>query len=211
LGSTHFASIAAPDVDRIAEETKTAGLVPTLYNRWESGPETRQIAHDIVRDTPMPAGVRLHRMTPETSTALRTGFAKMALDCGVLPAVMSVHCGTLFPARTLLAVTDEGAVVSAAVAMAYLHDGSDLGRQEAFWGMLATDPVWRGHRLSLLLGAQVMLDIHHAFGFTTFYTGVEAGNVASEAVCTRVGLEPRGDAIMTATDPRQLRGGRMTK
>jgi RimJ/RimL family protein N-acetyltransferase len=49
------------------------------------------------------------------------------------------------------------------------------------------------------------------YGFTRVFTGVEPGNAASEAVCTRVGLTPVGTSTLGVADPTVLTSGRMTK
>jgi hypothetical protein len=53
--------------------------------------------------------------------------------------------------------------------------------------------------------------MHQDFGFTAFYTGIETGNAASEAVCGKLGLRKTGNSIVTVADAAQLPGGRMTK
>jgi RimJ/RimL family protein N-acetyltransferase len=102
-------------------------------------------------------------------------------------------------------------VVSSAYASGYITDGSDRAQRECFWGMLATDPDWRGQRLSVLLGGLLLQQMHTDFGFTDFYTGVEPGNAPSEAVCARLGLRKSGRSIVTFADARHVPGGRMTK
>jgi RimJ/RimL family protein N-acetyltransferase len=77
--------------------------------------------------------------------------------------------------------------------------------------MLATHPEWRGARLSLLLGAHALAAMMERYGFTRVFTGVEPGNAASEAVCTRVGLTPVGTSTLGVADPTVLTSGRMTK
>jgi RimJ/RimL family protein N-acetyltransferase len=135
----------------------------------------------------------------------------MSLDCGVLPAWRSAHQGQSLRARTLMAVTDAGEVVASAYAAAYISDGSDQARQECFWGMLATHPEWRGRGLSLALGGGLLRQMREGFGFTRFYTGVVPGNMASEAVCRKLGQTTGSDSIVTTVDAAQLPGGRMTK
>ncbi|MEQ9258948.1 MAG: hypothetical protein RIG84_07595 [Roseovarius sp.] len=77
--------------------------------------------------------------------------------------------------------------------------------------MLATDPERRGEGLALLLGAHTMLEMHREFGFGSFMTGVEPGNLPSEAACMRMGLAHRGHSILGCADPLTLSSGRMTK
>ena len=77
--------------------------------------------------------------------------------------------------------------------------------------MLATHPDWRGKGLSVVLGSLLLEQMHKEFGFTLFYTGIEPGNTASEAVCSKIGLTITSNRIVTVADASQLPGGRMTK
>ena len=77
--------------------------------------------------------------------------------------------------------------------------------------MLATHDTRRSESLSIILGAEVLIEMHERYGFTEFFTGVEAGNAPSEAVCTRMGLRNTSQSILSVADPSLLPGGRMTK
>jgi hypothetical protein len=83
--------------------------------------------------------------------------------------------------------------------------------KECWWGMLATRPERRGQRLSLILGAAVLIGMHERWGFERFFTGIATGNAPSMAVCSRIGLAPSQYATVIATDPDLVPGGRMTK
>jgi len=96
-----------------------------------------------------------------------------------------------------------------------IYEGFGGSEEElrALWKMTppATHPGRRGDRLSLLLGAHALMEMHRRFGFTGAMTGVAPGNRASEAICRRMGLAPRGLSIVGMADPALLPGGRMTK
>jgi hypothetical protein len=114
--------------------------------------------------------------------------------------------------RAMAAVLDhEANVVACAVSSAFAHAGHARYGQQAWWGMLATHPERRGHRLSLILGAHALIDMETRFGFQAFMTGVEPCNAPSEAVCTRAGMSPGEFAIIACADPHALASGRMTK
>lgn len=138
-------------------------------------------------------------------------LVQMALGCGVLPLAGEVLCGLYRPADCLLAVDREANVVACAASSAFAHAGHARYGQQAWWGMLATHPERRGHRLSPILGAHALIDMETRFGFRAFMTGVEPGNAPSEAVCTRAGMSPGDFAIIACTDPHALASGRMTK
>jgi len=77
--------------------------------------------------------------------------------------------------------------------------------------MLATRPDRKGQRLALILGAMAMREMHVRYGIRRFFTGVQPGNAPSEAVCTRMGLRPKGRATLTVVDPTVLPGGKLTR
>jgi len=110
-----------------------------------------------------------------------------------------------------MAVDRDGKVAACAGAAAFLHPDHPKGGEECWWGMLATHPDWRGARLSLRLGAEVMIAVHRDHGFTRFFTGVEPDNATSEAICTHAGLHRTDMSVLTVADPALLPGGRMTK
>ena len=119
--------------------------------------------------------------------------------------------GQLDTAICLVAIDGSGEVVSCAASSAFARrDHPTLGDQ-AWWGMLATHPDQRGRKLVLILGAYIIVEMEKQFGLTSFMTGVEPGNAPSEAVCTRMSLQPVDAAIIGCADPQTLSSGRMTK
>ena len=151
------------------------------------------------------------RIDADTPSTVLASLADMALGCGVLPLAGEVLRGLLNPVVCLVAQDREGKVVSCGASAGFAHpDHPVLGRQ-AYWGMLATDPAWRGRKLALILGAHAMLSMSRNHGIDAFITGVEPGNTPSEGVCARLMLARSGASILGCADPRSLRGGRMTK
>ncbi|WP_299356531.1 hypothetical protein [uncultured Shimia sp.] len=135
----------------------------------------------------------------------------MALGCGVLPTCGAALRGMFQPVVTLIAVDRLGKVVSMAAASTYIRvDHASLSDQ-AWWGMLATDPSRRGQSMALILGARAILEMEERFGNRSFMTGVEAGSSPSEDVCSKMGLEPQGMTLVVCADPEALISGRMTK
>lgn len=110
-----------------------------------------------------------------------------------------------------MALDRDGAVAGCAAAASFLHPDHPDGRQMCWWGMLAVHPDHRGQALSVLLGAQAIVDMADRHGFSTFFTGVEPGNAPSEAICTKMCLAHQGRSILGVADPSLVPGGRMTK
>jgi len=150
-------------------------------------------------------------MDADTAPALVASLADMCIECGVLPTSGDVLRGCIIPSVCLVAVDRMGRAVSCATSATYAYpDHPALGRQ-AWWSMLATAPARRGQRLALILGAMAMQAMHEVSGLRDFMTGIETGNTASEALCSRLGLAPGGHVIVGCSDPASLASGRMTK
>jgi hypothetical protein len=181
------------------------------YVKWEGADDALATARSLLAAQALPADLALSWLNGETPETLREGLAETALLCGVLPPAFDVLSGDTQPGVACLAHDGAGRVVSCAAAASYLHPGHPMGARQCWWGMLATHPGRRGERLSLLLGAHALLEMNRRFGFTGAMTGVEPGNAASEAICRRMGLAPRGLSILGMADPALLPGGRMTK
>lgn len=210
-GASHYANVASDEIEAVLAGARALGLDTVDYARWEIHAD--QFDHDrhSNADPNLPDGITVTCLTPETPEPVIRSFAETSLACGVLPAWRSAHTGQALRSRTLIAVTPDGQVVSSAYATSYIVGTSELASNECFWGMLATHPDWRGKGLSVVLGSLLLEQMHKEFGFTRFYTGIEPGNTASEAVCSKIGLTMTSNRIVTVADASQLPGGRMTK
>lgn len=210
-GNSNFARVPNADMASLMDTAKARAFAPVRYARWAGAQGALHMASEIVARDPLPEGLRIARLGTETTPQTRRSFGRMALGCGVLPPSAGLLAGQVKPGLTLLAVTAGGRVVSCAAAVAFLNDRHPDAGLECWWGMLATDPEWRGQRLSLILGARVIREMADGHGFCRFFTGVEPGNAPSEAVCTRLGLKNTDLSILGIADTSLVPGGRMTK
>ena len=210
-GNSNYGRVPVARMQSLAAEAQAEGLSTVTYARWEGGDDAIAAADAVLERHALPSDLAVHRLGENTSPAIWRSFADMALGCGVLPPTGSALTGRMKPGVTLVAVTGDGRAVSCAAAVVALNPGHPDAGRESWWGMLATDSAWRGRRLSLILGAQVLATMARDHGFTRFFTGVEPGNAASEAVCARMGLERSPFDILGAADPSLVPGGRMTK
>jgi hypothetical protein len=201
-----------PDADfpDLRAQCEARGFIVNPYNRWIGDGAAVDTARALLAATALPDDLTLVRLAPDTPRDLLDAFGDMALSCGVLPPALSVLTGASHQGLCSIAVDQTGRVVSCAAASALMHPDHPLGRTATWWGMLATDPSRRGERLSLILGADTILESHRRFGFTQFFTGVASGNAASEAVCTKLGLSRRAGISLTMAAPDLVPGGRMT-
>ncbi len=210
-GNSNYGAVPETEAGSLAETLRGQGLAPMLYRKWEGGRDELAAARAVIEATPLPADLEMRHLDADSPPDLLDSLAAMALDCGVLPASGAALRGQVGRSVCIVATDRTGRVVSCAASAAYAHrDHPTLGGQ-CWWGMLATAPDRRGQKLALLLGAHALVDMEKRYGFRDFMTGVEPGNAASEAVCRRMGLAPRGMAILGCADPAALRGGRMTK
>lgn len=210
-GNAAYGAVPLDQVEGIKTSMQTRGLVPMHYDKWQGAHPAIAAARQVVATLSLPEDVTMLRLDASTEHSKLSSLADMALSCGVLPLCGEVLRGLLRPAVCLVAIDRASKVVSCAASSAYAHeDHPKLGRQ-AWWGMLATDPLWRGQRLSLVLGAHALLEMETRFGFCDFMTGVEPGNAPSESICDRMGLSRGSSAIIGCADPRALASGRMTK
>jgi hypothetical protein len=155
--------------------------------------------------------VSIHVITEDSPAGHLQALADVSLGAGVLPVSGCILRGQRRPAVSVVALDAAGDGVSCAAASSFAHpDDPEFGRT-AWWGMLATRPDRKGERLALILGAIAMREMHRRHGIGTFFTGIQAGNMASEAVCRRSGLAPAGRSILTPVDPTVIVGGKLTK
>ena len=210
-GNSNISDVTQAEVPQLLKACEDYGLKVVQYARWVGGPEALSQARASIAEVPLPGDLSLGWISPDTPTQQRAAFAEAALSCGVLPPSMAVLSGALRPGVACFAVDPDGAVVSLAAAAAFHIAGHPNAGLDCWWGMLSTRPARRGARLSILLGAHAIVRMHERYGFARFMTGVEPGNAASEAVCTRLGLARTDRAIIGAADPNVLTSGRMTK
>jgi hypothetical protein len=210
-GYSNYGAVRSSEADAVKAGLQARGLVPLQYDKWEGTDCAVAAARQAIAATPLPEDLTLVRLEASTPDQLMASMAQMALDCGVLPLCGEVLRGLYRPAVCLVAIDRGANVVACAASCAFAHlEHARYGRQ-AWWGMLATHPARRGHRLSLVLGAHVLLEMEARFGFRAFMTGVEPGNAPSESICARIGLSRGAFAVVGCTDPLALASRRLTR
>ena len=210
-GSSNFSFVPDAEMPSLRAACEAQGMTVAHYVKWEGADDALSAARSILGAQALPGDLTLCWLDGDLPEPLRESLAETALLCGVLPPALNVLSGQTQPGVACLAHDAAGRVVSCAAAAGYLHPDHPMGAQQCWWGMLATRPDRRGDRLSLRLGAHALLEMHRRYGVTGAMTGVEPGNRASEAICRRMGLAPRGLSILGMADPALLPGGRMTK
>lgn len=210
-GNSNYSAVPAHQAASVVADLERRGLIPMHYAKWEGGTESLAATRAVIDAFPLPQDLRLTRLEASTPGHHLASMAEMALRCGVLPLCGEVLRGLYKPAVCMIALDKDDKVVSCAATSAFAQASHATLGQQAWWGMLATDPARRGERLALILGAHAMLEMEARFGFQDVMTGVEPGNAPSEALCARMGMAPGAFAIISCADPRALTSGRMTK
>jgi len=210
-GNSNYSFVPDAEVPALRAACAAQGMTVTHYAKWEGADDALAAARSILAAQALPGDLTLAWLDGALPEPLRGSLAETALLCGVLPPALDVLAGQTQPGVACLAHDAAGRAVCCAAAARYLHPDHPMGARQCWWGMLATHPGRRGDRLSLLLGAHALMEMHRRFGFTGAMTGVAPGNRASEAICRRMGLAPRGLSIVGMADPALLPGGRMTK
>ena len=210
-GYSNYSAVPENATATLKAQLEARGLIPTHYAKWEGTDAALSAARDVIATVALPDDITVHRMDGATSREHMDSFAAMALGCGVLPLCGAAMRGLLRPSVCLFALDSRNTVVSCAATSAFAHKDHPVWADQAWWGMLATDPSRRGQRLALILGAMAIRDMAADFGFRNFMTGVVPGNAPSEAVCARMGLVRGESAIIGCADPHALTSGRMTK
>ena len=180
------------------------------YVSWTGDRKSFEAARTILTDRALPDDLTVVEIDPTTPPEELQKLDALTQTCDVLLPMGSFLRGWQKPSAFLYAKDSEGRVVAASAAVAQVHPDHPKS-DTVWWGMLATDPARRGQRLALILGAQAMLEMNAKFGYCDFMTGVEPGHAPSAAVCTRMGLAPKGFSVIGCADPRALASGRMTK
>lgn len=153
-----------------------------------------------MREYEAPKNLALKVITSDTPNETVLKICEMSLEAGVLPAPGSVMRGAGPRGVFLYVEAPDGQILaSGGACMAYHPDGPRA--DEAFWGMLATHQDWRGKRLGCWVGAQLIQNMADKFGSGGFSSGVKPDNPSSQAMCSRLGVEPSDNVYAGAVDP----------
>ena len=156
-GSATYGTVPLDQTETIKAAMVARGLVPMLYDEVGGFSLCRRGGTTGCRDCFPARGPDDAASGCVLSGWQLASLAEMALGCGVLPPCGEVLRGLLRPAVCLVAVDRAANVVSCAASSAYAHEDHPRQGGQAWWGMLATDPVRRGQRLSLFWGQRLCL------------------------------------------------------
>jgi hypothetical protein len=196
--SCHF--VPGGNAAALVAEYEAAGLQPVVWNQNWGGEGAIAASREFLSGYQPPAGLTLKTVTVDTPDDTIRAICEASVRCGVMPPPGSAMRGHGPRGVMLYAEDDRGAVVGVGGGFMAYHPDSRRGR-EAFWGMLATDEVWRGKRLACWIGAQAILDLAERFDARGFSSGVKRDNPSSQAMCQRLGVGLSDFVYAGATDP----------
>ncbi len=187
-----------------------AGLVTDVYDHWEGSTATFEAADTILANRGLPEDLKAYAVTEDTSVEELTNLDSLTQSCDVLLPMGSFLRGFERPSVFLFTKDPQGRVVGAAAAIAQFHDDHNKGGT-VWWGMLSTDAKRRGEGIALILGAMVLRDVRQKLGYSNCFTGIRAGNLPSEALCSKLALARTNTVDLLAINPESFGGGQMTK
>ena len=103
---------------------------------------------------------------------------------------------------------DQNVVSSAS---AFLHHKENLNYKDVMWGMLATKEDRQGEKISLILGAKIILKMWENFEARGFITEVRSENLTSVKLCNKLGLYDTEWVYAQCIDTELLGTARVTK
>ena len=187
-----------------------AGLVTDVYDHWEGSAATFEAADEVLAKRSLPADLEVCAVATDTPTEDLKNLDSLTQSCDVLLPMGSFLRGLERPSVFLYAKDPEGRVVGAAAAVAQFHNDHQKSGM-VWWGMLSTLANRRGEGIGLTLGAMVLRDVRKNLAVSECFTGIRAGNLSSEALCSKLALS-RTDAVdLLAINPESFGGGQMTK
>ncbi|MBY8975738.1 hypothetical protein KHP62_07970 [Rhodobacteraceae bacterium NNCM2] len=209
-GAASFLYVHARHIDEVVREIEANGMKVDRFETLTGGPECLDAAQEIVTQYKLPDDLEVVILDEDTPASLLGDLDQLTRECGVLLLRGSMLRGVEKPGLCIVALDAGKKPVGVAAAVAINHPEGKQGK-DAWWGMLATREDRRGEHISLILGAMTMLEMNRRHGFSHFITGVRKGNTASENLCAKLAILPSAYGIVTAIDPSQFAGGRVTK
>ena len=210
LGAGAVEGVATGDVAARTAAINAAGLTTDQYTEWEGKAEVLDAARAMIAARKLSDDLVVHATDAQTSAEDLRGLDALTQRCEVLLPMASFLRGQDQPTVCLFAKDRNGRIVGASASVVQYHPDHPKG-QNAWWGMLSTDPDRRGEGIALVMGAMCILAMHDRFGTAHFLTGIRQGNAPSEALCSKLGLQPTARTFLIAIDPTVFGAGRVTK
>jgi len=198
------------DAEALFRELGDAGLCIDRHEHFWGGQAALAASREALLAYRLPNDLNIVTIDAKTPIEILADVARLCDGCGVMPVPGSVMRGGVIKGVCVVAIDKDGRAV--ATASSYmLHHPLSSRSKDAFWGMLATREDRRGEKISLLLGAQVILYMWERYGARGFMTGVRADNHPSKALCNKLGVIDSDWIFAQAINERVLGGSSITK
>jgi hypothetical protein len=191
-------------------ELESLGLSTDRHEQFWGGEGAYLASQTVEKTTPLPDDLTIVVIDPDTPRKTVAEIAELSQSCDVMPVPGPVMRGQICPGVCLAAVDREGRAVATASSYSPHHSSSPLAK-DVFWGMLATRKDRRGERIGLLLGAKAIIHMWERHGARGFRTGVRADNRPSQALCSRLGVQPTNWIYAACIDTEVLGDSSITK
>lgn len=209
-GTSSCLYVPVKEVESFASSLAQRSFAVDQFELWRGENEALVASKATLAQRQLPDDLEIININPDTPTDIMAALDKVTASCGVLLPFGDVMRGLDSPTVCMLAVDRNGTPIASAASVAFNHQDNVHGK-DAWWGMLATHEDRRGEGIAIVLGAMAILSMNERHGSSAFITGVCKGNVASEKLCQKLGLSAGHYGVVTALDPKQFPGGRMTK
>ncbi|MEM7215668.1 MAG: GNAT family N-acetyltransferase [Pseudomonadota bacterium] len=204
-GATSCQYYPADNADRFCELLDQQGLNSSRYEQFRGEIEALDLGREILEKHSFPDDLTLITLASDTPSELVSDVAELSLSCGVMPVPGQTMRGNGQPGICHALVDRDHKPV--ATASSYLCNHPESAKaKDAFWGMLATDPAWRGHGLGKIIGAHSIVTMWEQFGARSFSTGIKADNPASMGLCTKLGVTQSDWTFIGCSDPSAFSG-----
>lgn len=209
-GASSCFFVPLPQTQSFRDALEQRGYKTDRFENWRGQESALDASEKWLAERSLADDLTVVTIDADTPDETMAALDRVTASCGVLLPQSNAMRGLESASVCLLAMDGAGQPVASAASVATNHRDNPLAG-EAWWGMLATREDRRGEGIAIVLGAMALQAMHRQHGFSAFYTGVRAGNGASESLCSKLGFSCGDYGAIAAIDAQQFAGGRITK
>ena len=198
------------EVTGLFSDFKNNGFLTDRHEHYRGAKESYEVSKEVLKKYTLPNDLSVLKLNEKTSKSLVKSAALLCDSCGVMPVPGLAMRGKFQAGLNLIAFDKDQKVVSSASAF-FLHHKENPNYKDVMWGMLATKEDRRGEKISLILGAKIIIKMWEKFGARGFITGVRSENLASVKLCNKLGLYDTEWVYAQCIDTELLGTARVTK
>jgi hypothetical protein len=181
-----FRMIPVTRTEALAARLAEAGYRIDFWDVFAGGAATLAQSEAVLAE-PLPDGLAARRLDGEGETPLIAAAQALMLAAGVVPFSAGMLSGRLTECATVGIVDRDGKL--AATGYTYRpHNRFSPYARDAWAGLIAVDPAWRGKRLGVHVNALAVRAGFRALGADRVHEFVSASNIASRRMLAACGL-----------------------